>query len=271
MATMLTACGDDFGPEESVATQIEPAERRVQARRLAADCVRFFTGHADRGAVDDADCERGAVDPVPVDRLPVGRPTTASDLFAEDPGLSDRIEAYLDAAPADWGADVDQDAERFLEWICPLSGESVDPEIEAPGPGDDAGLTISVAEFAALKQRLSHARFQRRWRAGLERLDSLTCDSRQHASLNPIHVWATFEPSPAGAADDGVRSDVLFFPVGQEVRSVLVGSDAAELLRCLQRRGSVPVRTLVRAVDGEPDETLELVRRLAGLGMLAIG
>jgi hypothetical protein len=176
------------------------------------------------------------------------------------------IEEYLRASAAKEPRSPAEDAERFLDWLADSS----------PQFRDECSLVAmreewAPSERAALCQRLAHARFQRRWRAGLSRLPQLSPRSRLIATLNPIHVWATLAESRPEEEADATPIDVLFFPAGEEIRSVRLGFDAATLLRRLEPRGRT-VRQLVRSVpDLSPAEGLELLRDLCQAGAIAIG
>lgn len=177
-----------------------------------------------------------------------------------------RIKDYLIASAGREPRSPTEDVERFLAWLADSSPQVVGGRI-AHGAGEE----WSPADRAALRQRLAHARFQRRWRAGLRHLPQLSPRSRLIATLNPIHVWATMAESRPEEEADAAETDVLFFPVGEEVRAVRLGLDAAMLLRRLEPRGRT-VRRLVRSVpDLTPAEGLELLRDLCQAGAIAIG
>lgn len=176
------------------------------------------------------------------------------------------IKDYLIASAGREPRSPAEDAERFLAWLADSS-----PQVVGGRIADGAGEEWSPAELAELRQRLAHARFQRRWRAGLRHLPQLSPRSRLIATLNPIHVWATVAESRPEEEADAAPTDVLFFPVGEEVRSVRLGLDAAMLLRRLEPRGRT-VRRLVRSVpELTPAEGLELLRDLCQAGAIAIG
>lgn len=176
------------------------------------------------------------------------------------------IEEYLRASAAAEPLPPDEEAERFLLWLAD-SPPAVRDGRSAAAARDD----WSTSERVALRQRLAHGRFQQRWRASLRRLPRLSPRSRWVATLNPIHVWATFAgPRRPGEAAPAA-ADVLFFPVGDEIRSVRLGLDAASVLRRLEHRGRT-VRQLVRsAPDLTPEEGLELLRELCRAGAIAVG
>ena len=249
MAATIATSGDELQPAPAAnAGPSAEITERLQPRRLAADSVRFL-GDAPGAPLGDNCSDR-------------------SQRTDDETELDERIAAYLADAPAEWGDDPQLDAERFLEWLTLESTTS--PECDrAPTPR--APVTPSpMVELTAIRQRLSHARFQRRWSSGRALEPTLSTTSRLTATLNPIHVWATFEPGPGGNHSDCVRADVLFFPAGDTVQSVLVGVDAVALLRCLQRRGSCRVRNLLRAAGGDVHDSLEVLRQLCAVGAIAL-
>lgn len=177
-----------------------------------------------------------------------------------------RIEEYLRASAPIEPRSPAEDAKRFLRWLADSS-----PQVREGCSLGAVREEWSPAELAALRQRLAHARFQQRWRASLRHLPQLSPRSRLIATLHPIHVWATLAETRPEEDAEVVPTDVLFFPVGEEVRSVRLGFDAALLLRWMEHRGRT-VRRLVRSVPGlPPTEGLELLRDLCRAGAIAIG
>lgn len=199
---------------------------------------------------------------------PLGRHCSRSQAWlpAAPAAWERRIEEYLRATAATAPETPLEDAEGFLQWLAD-SAEEVG-ERRSVEAAREQGPTV---ELAALRQRLAHARFQQVWRASLRHLPHLSPSSRLMARLNPIHVWAILGP-PRAEEETGVEPiDVLFYPVGEEVRSVRLGFDAATVLRRLERGGR-SVRRLVRSAPGlTPRAGVELLRQLCQVGAIALG
>ena len=65
---------------------------------------------------------------------------------------------------------------------------------------------------------------------------------------------------------------MLFFPVGEDIRTAEVDADCADLIRFLERRGTMTVKDLCKlCLPGERPALLSMLRELAETGMIALG
>jgi hypothetical protein len=229
-----------FGRHEALSTELRPGIR--------VDQVRLFTqGNFDKRfeKLQDA-CE------------------LLADGFTD---LDDEIVAYVKEVPLSSYDTGSIDAERFLDW---LSGRHDLTEEQ-----EDCVTCLRsrhAVEFVALKQRLSHLRFQELLSLNGRLLPELERNHRLVVHLNPIHVWSRFTTRALLDEDDAVPATVIFFPVGSDIRTAVVEPEAEELLRVLEQAGVLRVKDLKRLWPRTEQTTLqELVRELAEMGLVALG
>ncbi|MFG0333344.1 MAG: hypothetical protein ACF8TS_08290, partial [Maioricimonas sp. JB049] len=156
--------------------------------------------------------------------------------------LEELIGEYVRSVPLDRRADGNSDAERFLQWLAEqedLTDEQRDYVACQQG--------YRAVEFVALAQRLAHTRFQGRLLLNEQNLPQLGRNDNIELMLNPIHVWAVFETRALIAEDEPLPASILFFPVGQEIRTVIVDPPAEELIRFLADAGTIRSRALMRS------------------------
>jgi hypothetical protein len=180
------------------------------------------------------------------------------------PQLNQLIEDYVLAVPLQHRSILRDDAAGFLKWIS--RGISLDDEQR------DLVMCLKsrhAVEFVALKQRLAFARFQERAAAtsGLLADKSRWRQSKIH--MNPVHVWARFETRIMLDVSTRIPATVLFYPVGREIRTVVIEADAEPLLRTLER-GPLSVRSVLAGLEGEElCEMQDILIDLAQLNIIA--
>ncbi|QDU39947.1 hypothetical protein Mal4_43010 [Maioricimonas rarisocia] len=186
-----------------------------------------------------------------------------ADGFDEFEGL---IAEYVRSVPLDPREAGHGDAERFLDWLSEqedLTDEQRDYVVCQQG--------YRAVEFVALAQRLAHARFQERLSLNEENLPLLGRNDNLDVMLNPIHVWAVFETRALIDDDEPLPANVLFFPVGQEIRTVIVDAPAEELIRFLTDAGTIRSRALLRNwPTSERAEVVAMLRELAAVGLITL-
>lgn len=251
MAALLNSSGEQFPRSAPATAERDVASHHGDRHRTApVDWVRFRPDALTR-QLPESD-PRSQRRPVTIDGFD-GWPAQLAEYLRQTPDLYD----------------VDRDAEGFLRWLL----ESAEGQ-----PGDaDSDATAAVVlptsvEYVELRQRLAHLRFQQRLERSERLLSGMTRCSRLVVTLNPIHVRAKLGPAPGVDSEDTAASEMLFFPVRDEIRTIVVGVDAGIVLERLQRRGVCRVRDLVgRIGDDSADEALELLRELCRQGVIAFG
>lgn len=193
---------------------------------------------------------------------------TACEMLADGlEELDQHIEEYIKQVPLaayDSGA---ADAERFLVWLnehADLTDEQEDYVRCQRGR--------HAVEFVAVKQRLAHVRFQELLSMNERLLPELETNGRLTVHLNPIHVWSRFETKALLGDDDAAPATVLFFPVGQDIRTAVIEPDCEELIRLLEQQGVMRIKDLRKLYHGDGRLMLvPLLRDLAEMGMVALG
>jgi hypothetical protein len=128
-----------------------------------------------------------------------------------------------------------------------------------------------AVQSEARQNRRGHTRFQELWRVALRREAELDTNPVLRIHLNPIRAWARFvTPLLLGMAD--LPSDVLFFPAGDAIRTVLLRPKARALLNVLSSCSPCTVRQywLLNKHSGR-NEIVQFSRHLAQVGLVAFG
>jgi hypothetical protein len=193
---------------------------------------------------------------------------TACELLADGlDELDDLISQYIQEVPLaayDGGC---ADAERFLQWLTrqlELTDEQQD--FVACQRGRHA------VEFVAVKQRLAHVRFQELLSMNDRLLEELGSNGKLTVYLNPVHAWSAFQTRALLDEEASVPATVMFFPVGSDIRTAIIESDAEELIGLLEPAGRMRYKELKKLLPAEEREGLpQLIRDLAEMGMVALG
>jgi hypothetical protein len=181
--------------------------------------------------------------------------------------LEQYVRSFVRLVPWDGRASCEVDAERFLDWLtthAPLTVEQQDY------------LTClqsrQAVEFIRLKRWLAHVRFQALLSASEESVDQFATSRRMVVHLNPIRVWATFESHVLLESDTPVPANVLFFPVGDEIRTAVVDAFAEQLILRLEEAGPLGLRALLRGLPADSrHRTTTLLAELLQVGIIAVG
>jgi hypothetical protein len=181
--------------------------------------------------------------------------------------LNDYIEQYIKVIPLAACDSGKGDAERFLHWLserADLTDEQRDHVQCQRGR--------QAVEFVAVKQRLAHVRFQDLLSMNGRLVGELETNARLTVHLNPIHVWSRFETGALLGDEDPSPATVLFFPVGEEIRTAVIESSCEELIRLLERQGVMRIKDLCKLFSqDERPLLLSLLRDLSEMGMVALG
>ncbi len=159
------------------------------------------------------------------------------------------------------------DAERFLRYL-----ESRGPLT----PEQEDHVTCQKGRYAieslAMDRRLEHVRFQEM--SGL--VESLAEEWGSNPDLwvhlNPLRVWAEFQTNVLLDEDDETPATVVFFPVGNDIRTAVLDEDGIAAVRMLETRGRVRLNDPAWKKTGlGRDERIEICRDLAEIGLAAFG
>jgi hypothetical protein len=179
--------------------------------------------------------------------------------------LEEHIETYVSEVSLAACETADLDVERFFDWL--------DEHVDLTDADRDylrCQRSRHAVERVALRKRLSHVRFQ----ALLARNDApegFQLRMQDVIYLNPIHVWARYETRALLDDDVDVPALVVFFPVGDEIRTAVVDDCAADLLRRLGQEGPLPLRQLTGWVShDERDRMCAALCELTCAGLVAI-
>jgi hypothetical protein len=179
--------------------------------------------------------------------------------------LNDLINDYIENEPLAAYDTGDGDGERFLLWLerqRPLTAEQRDHVT--------CQRARHAVEDVARKDRRGHVRFQERWSVATQLAAELETNARLRICLNPIRVAARFETAALLDEDAALPADVLFFPVGNSVRTAVLEPGVAELLEELA--GWEPCTLAQWAClsrHADRDELVALSRDLAEMGLVA--
>ena len=188
-------------------------------------------------------------------------------MIPEFDGFDDLLERYIRSVPLAAYDTGSSDSQRFLDWLCGTRRLS-------DRQRDHVACQRSryAIELAAETNRLGHLRFQELWPTHETFAAELDGNPRLWIHLNPIHAWGEFRTRALLDAESDIPATVLFYPVGNDIRTAAVDPDAEVLVRALELRGPLHLDELL----GDPpqlarDELVEFCVDLANVGLVAFG
>ena len=190
------------------------------------------------------------------------------ELLADDfEDLEELIADYVKTVPLaayDGGA---TDGERFLSWLA-ARRELTDEQRDVVR----CQRSRHEVEFLAAGNRVAHVRFQEL----LQSIESFAPEWGTNADLwmhlNPIHVWATFHTRRLLDDDDELPASIVFFPVGNDIRTAVLEDDGKRLVERLEDLGPRRLDDLDLVVPGSGRaEIVDLCLDLADVGLAAFG
>lgn len=159
------------------------------------------------------------------------------------------------------------DAERFLKWM--ETKRELTPEQQDFFACQRGRYAL---EFLAMEHRLEHVRFQEM--SGM--VESFTPEWGSNPDLwvylNPIRIWSTFQTTVLLDEDDETPAAVLFYAVGNDIRTAVLEEDGFAVVKYLENR--------TRSRVDDPDwletglsreERVEICRDLTEIGLAAFG
>jgi hypothetical protein len=100
----------------------------------------------------------------------------------------------------------------------------------------------------------------------------LDTNSRLTIHLNPVHVWSRFETKALLGDDDAAPATVLFYPVGNDIRTAVIEAECEQLIHLLEQHGVMRIKDLKKLFPAEEHGSLvALLKDLAEMGMIALG
>lgn len=181
--------------------------------------------------------------------------------------LQDLVKQYIKEVPLAAYDTGNTDAERFLIWL--------DRHAELTDEQQDyvrCQRSRHAVEFVAMKQRLAHVRFQELLSMNEQLVPELETNARLTVHLNPVHVWSRFETKALLGDDDASPATVLFYPVGNDIRTAVIEPECEQLIHMLEQHGVMRVKDLKKLLpQSEHPALFNLLRDLADMGMVALG
>jgi hypothetical protein len=181
--------------------------------------------------------------------------------------LQDLVKQYIKEVPLAAYDTGNSDAERFLIWL--------DKHAELNDEQKDyvrCQRSRHAVEFVAMKQRLAHVRFQELLSMNELLVPELETNARLTVHLNPVHVWSRFETKALLGDDDASPATVLFYPVGNDIRTAVIEPECEQLIHMLEQHGVMRVKDLKKLLpQSEHPALFNLLRDLADMGMVALG
>ena len=186
----------------------------------------------------------------------------AADGFED---LDDRIARFVQTMPLQPYDSNCSDSERFLDW---LSAEYTLTD----GERDCVTCQRSrnAVEQLAEENRLAHVRFQEICSVSPGLAPAWGTEGVVRLHPNPIHVAATFHTRELLDEEDDVPASVMFFPVGNEVRTAVLEEEGRRIAAALKNAGPLRFDDLAAVEPSLDRETLvEVSRDLAEVGLAA--
>lgn len=187
-----------------------------------------------------------------------------SDAFAD---LDDLFARYIREVPLAAYDTGSVDCGRFLDWLCggcTLTAEQADFVTCQKG-------RLAVESLAA-KNRLGHVRFQELWALAAQFARDVQLRPNLWVHLNPIHAWGRFFTTALLEEDDESPATVMFFPVGNDIRTAVLEGRGLELVSRLETLRPCRVSQLSDGA-GRPcrRDVQETLHELATVGLAAFG
>lgn len=187
-----------------------------------------------------------------------------ADAFVD---LDELIEEYVVTVPLA-EADVSTDAERFFGWLSTHYGLTDEQMDVVNGERARGEVQRLVGERSG-----DHELFQHRWERSAPLADGWDHRRRVQLHLNPITVGATYHTTALLDEDVGVPARVLFFPVGENVRSTILDPSGRAIVRHLVESGTPrtldELRTGLTRLDRRA--LVDVPRKLVEVGIAAFG
>lgn len=187
----------------------------------------------------------------------------------EDPfdDLDERINAYISEVPLTAYDTGSSDLELFLERLC---------ETQHLTAGQYDCVTCQKSRIAvehrAANNRIGHVWFQELFSRAADFATDLETNPTFWVILNPITIRATFFTQALLDDEDSIPADVMFFPVGNDIRTAILEPEAEQVIRRLERNGPAHLEQLVTSLpELNREQIVQTCRELADIGLAAFG
>lgn len=185
--------------------------------------------------------------------------------------LGESLSDYIHEIPLSSYDTGSSDGERFLQWL--EKSQELSPEQRDVIACQRARHAV---ENMGRENRMGHVRFQELWSMAGQLAGELKSNRQLRLQLNPIRLWSVFE-SGLLLDDDAVPpADVLFFAVGNEVRTAVLESSGKIRIDELSRLGVCTFDDWmawykVQGIEEHPrsEELSDFCRDLSEMGLLA--
>lgn len=181
--------------------------------------------------------------------------------------LDERIYAYISVVPLSAYDTGSTDLELFLDRLC-------DTQHLTARQFDCVTCQKSriAVEHRAANNRLGHVWFQELFSRAADFATELETNPLLWVFLNPITIRATFFTQALLDDEETIPADVMFFPVGNDIRTAILEPEAEQVIRELERNGPAHLEQLVTSLSGLcRDQIAETCRELADIGLAAFG
>ncbi|GAB4135188.1 MAG: hypothetical protein Tsb009_01220 [Planctomycetaceae bacterium] len=181
--------------------------------------------------------------------------------------LDEWIQTYIHTVPLAAYDTGSTDSVLFLDWL--EKHMTLTPEQQDYVTCHRSRIEV---EEIARENRMGHVRFQEILSATKEVAEELSSNRSTWIHLNPIRVWARFETNILTGEDESGPTTVVFFPVGNEIRTTILEPIAQIVLDELESQPSCRMSELTGTFPPEQREAVvDICRDLAELGLVAFG
>ncbi len=181
--------------------------------------------------------------------------------------LDERINDYISAVPLAAYDTGSSDLELFLDRLCDMHHLSA-LQFDCV----TCQKSRIAVEQRAANNRIGHVWFQELFSRAADFAKELETNPTLWVTLNPITIRATFFTQALLDEDDSIPADVMFFPVGNDIRTAILEPEAEQVIRKLESHGPARLEELVTNLSGLCRvQIVETCRELADIGLAAFG
>ena len=181
--------------------------------------------------------------------------------------LDERINAYISTVPLAAYDTGSSDLELFLDRLCDthrLTAQQYDCVT--------CRKSRIAVEHRAANNRIGHVWCQELFSRAADFSAELETNPLLWVTRNPITIRATFFTQALLDDEDAIPADVMFFPVGNDIRTAILEPDAERVIRELESNGPARLEKLVTNLSGlNREQIVETCRELADIGLAAFG
>jgi len=184
--------------------------------------------------------------------------------------LDDWMREYIHTVPLKAYDIGTTDSIVFLDWI--RRHKTLTPEQLDYVTCHESRVAV---EEAAREKRIAHLRFQDMLSTSKQLAEEFGRNPNLWIHLNPIRVWTTFGTPALLDEHVDLPAQLLFYPVGSDIRTAVMESEATAMLAELERMGPCRLEQLVAVMDAEHnldrEDVIDICRMLAEIALVAFG